>query len=171
MNQTSNKVTSKDYFKAMQIVHLAMIAGLVLFMLVSAFFVNGLIFDQTDGDIMNIFMVVVPLLIFGGLFGSTVLVKNKLNLAKQKPNLLEKMSHYRSALIINFAMLEGPSFFAIVAYMLTGNLLFLGMAGLLLLVFFTIRPTTEKAIRDLELSQDEIKRLNDPNEFISETQF
>lgn len=170
MNQTSNKVTSKDYFKTMQILHLAMIAGLVFFMLVSAFFVRGLLLEPIDSGIMSILMVVVPLLIFGGLFGSTLLIKNKLNVAKQKPNLTEKMSDYRAALIINFAMLEGPSFFAIVAYMLTGNLLFLGMAGLLLLVFFTIRPTTEKAIRDLELSPDEIKRINDPNEFISEIQ-
>ena len=83
-------------------------------------------------------------------------------------NLSEKLIDYRSALIVRYALLEGPSFFAIVVYMFTGELMFLGMAVLIILIFLFISPSVEKAGNDLELGQKEKQMLADPNSVVDE---
>lgn len=71
----------------------------------------------------------------------------------------EKFAIYRSASVIQWALLEGTTFFALISFYLTGNLAFLVMAGMLILIFALLMPSvmkiaillreSEQAIRDL----------------------
>jgi hypothetical protein len=65
-------------------------------------------------------------------------------------------------------LLEGPSFFAIVVYLLTGDYLFLGMSGLIMIVFFTLKPSAERAVNDMELHSEEANAINNPNTLMNE---
>lgn len=47
-------------------------------------------------------------------------------------------------------------------------MLFLVMAGLIIVVFLTISPTSERAAKDLELNPDDKMAINDPNRMIAE---
>jgi len=75
-----------------------------------------------------------------------------LNALKDEPGLSKKLADYRSALIVRWALVEGPSFFAIVSYLLTGNYLLLGFAIILIAIFILIMPSSSKLDSDLELS-------------------
>jgi len=160
--------TSKEYFKAMQIVYYALIAGQVLFALLSFYLIRTGSFDGEQSELRNIFIYIVPVFVVGGLFGSNIMFKKALAEAKRKPRLVDKMAYYRSALIIRYALLEGPSFFGIVVYLITGDYLFLGMSGLIIAVFFTLKPGPDRAVNDLELSSDETHTITDPEGMIAE---
>ncbi|HEY9113414.1 MAG TPA: hypothetical protein VIN10_01860 [Bacteroidales bacterium] len=156
-----NQMTSKAYFKALTIMYFALIAGLVFFGIVALFLVQSGQISDTGDELRNIFLFVAPLFLVGGVFGSTIMFKKGLVEAKNKTELLEKLNFYRSALIVRYALLEGPAFFTTVVYLITGDLLFLGMTALIIVIFLIINPSPEKAINDLELSYEEKQVLND----------
>lgn len=66
---------------------------------------------------------------------------------------------YQSATIVRLALLEGPSLFGIVGFLLTGNLIFLGISGALIACFIYQRPTRQKIEDDLNLSYEEKAEL------------
>jgi hypothetical protein len=74
---------------------------------------------------------------------------------KNKTTLLEKLTGYQAALIVRFALLEGPSLFAIVVFTLTNNWFFLLISVCIIVYFITLRPGTEKVADDLQLNYDE----------------
>ena len=74
-----------------------------------------------------------------------------------------KLDAYRAALILRYALLEGPSMFAIVVYLVTGGIIFILLAALIVFYFVTIRPNKENVIKDLDLNPNEEQILNDPN--------
>jgi hypothetical protein len=160
--------TTRTYFLALQIVYYALIAGQVIFAFLTFYLIRSGLFDSEQTELRNIFIYIVPIFVVGGLLISHLMYKSLLNNAKGNKNLYDKLTTYRSALIIRYALLEGPSFFAIVVYLLTGDYLFLGMSGLVILVFFTLKPTVERAINDLELHSEESYAINNPNTMIDE---
>jgi hypothetical protein len=70
-------------------------------------------------------------------------------------NLLQKISHYRTAKIVSWAMIEGACFFALVATMLTSNYLYVAVYIFLFGYFFLMRPSKESLIRDMRLNSEE----------------
>ena len=160
------RLTSKDFFKTIQIIHFALMTGLIVMgMLAFLFHYNGL--EMEGGKEMNFGLIyVVPVFAFSGIIASNLVFKHKLKDSVNTPNLKEKLNNYRSALIAKFALIEGNSFFAIIAYLLTGKLLYLGHAGLLLIVLLLYRPTKEKSIIDLELGHSDQQLIYDSNAII-----
>lgn len=160
--------TSKEYLKTLQIIYYALISGQVIFGLVALFLRKMIGLDTGLQDLTDIFLYLVPVFIFGGYLLSRILFKSNLKTAINKSSLIEKMSDYRAALVIRYALLEGPSFFAIVVYLLTGSLIFLGMAGLIIVLFFTMKPTKERSVTDLQLNPAEEQSILDPDRIIAE---
>jgi len=157
----TNQMTSKAYFKTLTIVYFALLAGQVLFAILSLVLVQTGKLGDDGGEFGEILIYTVSVFLIGGIIASTVMFKKSLSEAKNKNTLLEKMNFYRSALIVRYAPLEGVTMFAIVAYILTGNLLFMGMAAMIIVIFLIIKPSPEKAINDLELSYEEKQVLSD----------
>jgi hypothetical protein len=160
--------TMKEYFLALQIVYFALIAGQIVFSLLTFYLIRSGLFDDERTALRNIFIYIVPIFVVGGLFISHLMFKNFLNTARGKKNLYEKLTFYRFALIIRYALLEGPSFFAIVVYLLTGDYLFLSMSGLIIIVFLTLKPTVERAVNDMELHSEEAYAIKNPNTVMNE---
>jgi len=160
--------TSKEYFRSLMIVHAALLAGQVIFLFIS-FFLNasGLIIADS-GDLDRIFTIVVPLFVLAGITTSLVLTKTRLTQIREKGSLNEKLTEYRSAFIVKLALLEGPSFLAIVCYLLTANPLFLGLAVFMIVLFFINRPTREKVSAELELHQHDIDLIDKPDSVITD---
>lgn len=169
MSNNTPQQTVKSYFLAIRILYYALIAGQLVFALLTFYLIMSGLYDGEQMELRNTFIFIVPVFVVGGLFASNILFKNFLNTARGKKNLYEKLSFYRSALIIRYALLEGPSFFAIVSFLLTGDYLFLGLSGLIILVFFTLNPTVEKAVNDLELHSEESYAINNPKTLMNET--
>lgn len=72
------------------------------------------------------------------------------------------MDDYRSALIIKLALIDVPAFVTIVAYMLTGGNVLLGIAVILIIVFLIYTPNRNKLINELELNSMESEIINNP---------
>lgn len=161
------KQTSKEYFKTLSIVHLALTIGLVLFGLVVSFLIFSGKMSIISTYLNIIFTYIVPVLILGGLWGSNWIYKSKLSRLKEEHDLKIKMENYRGILINRYAFLEAPAFFAFVAGILTGNLLFLAGAGLIILFMIYWRPTKNSIIADLELNQEEIALIDNPDSIIA----
>ncbi len=157
------QITSKEFFNGLSIVFYALIIGLVFFALVS-FYLQQNNFGKTE---MNIFKYIVPIFIYGAFRGGSILFKKQVNNAIPKTDLLEKLILYRSALIVKYALLEGAAFFAIVAYLLTGEVLHLALAGISILAFLFSIPSIAKTENDLELNQDERQKINNPETVLS----
>jgi hypothetical protein len=62
--------------------------------------------------------------------------------------------------IISLMVLELPGIFAVVAYLLTGRLLYLGFAILMVFAIIFARPTRFRLINDLKLSREEEELLS-----------
>jgi len=94
--------------------------------------------------------------------------KKRVKAAVARQKLMEKLTDYRAALVYRYAFLEAPTFFAIVVFMLTGELMFLGMTLLIILIFLFLKPTPDKAGNDLQLGLKEKQVLADPNSLVGE---
>lgn len=164
----TTKQTSKEYFKTLSILHLALTSGVLFFGLIVSFLILTGTMSNNSTDLDSIFMYLIPVLILGGLFAGNRIYKNKLAGLKESTDLKAKMTNYRSILINRYAFLEAPAFFALVAVMLTSNLLYLVFAGIMIMFMIYWRPTRNSVIADLELSQQEISVIESPDSIIAE---
>lgn len=164
----TTKQTSKEYFKTLSILHLALTIGLISIGLVGFYLIISGIMSNNMTELNMIFYYVNSILILVGLFGSNWIYKNKLNGLKGENVLKTKMTNYRGVLIFRYAFLEGPAFFAFVSALLTGNLLFLAFTGLVIIFMIYWRPTISSVIADLELNQQEISIIENPDSIIAE---
>jgi hypothetical protein len=157
------KQTSTEYFRFFIIAFYGLIIGQVLFGLLSFFLVSTNSFSSEGADLRSVFIYVVPVFVLTGFFLSNLIYKNRLKGIDRKSSLMIKLTSYRAALIVRYALLEGPSMFAIVVYLVTGDIIFILLAALVVFYFLTIRPNREKVIKDLGLDPNEEQILNDPN--------
>lgn len=159
-------LTSKNYFKALSIFYLALVIGPLLFGLIVLFLNLAMKLTMVDAGLSNIFRYVVPALALAGIVASHFVFKNKLIQIRENDSLGIKMENYRAALIPRYAMLTGPAFFATIAAFITGDVSFLAVTGIMLLILLYIRPGVAAAIKDLELEQTETAILEDPEGII-----
>lgn len=157
INNQNREVSPKTFLKTIGIIHLALVVGQVLFGVV--------VFTQSHAISLNLkdthdpFLLVVPIMAIGSFTASIIVFKQLLNAAANKATLTAKITAYQSALIVRFALLEGASLFGIVTFLLRGNLLFIGISGLIVLYFLILRPTKDKTQTDLNLSYEETAEL------------
>ena len=167
------QITSGQYFKSLSGLCYALIGGMVLFMVIAVVAtLNGV---QLEGGRANlsdvhapnsVFYIVLAVFVLGGITGSFNLFKKKLTAAKQKASLSEKLQDYRAAIIIRYALLEGPGLFSIIVYFIIGEMTVLTATVVIILLMVYARPDRDKLINDLELSSGEAAIINDPNSIV-----
>jgi len=164
----TTKQTSKVYFKALTIIHLALTLSLVFVGLIGSFLIFSGKMSNNMTDLNEVLLYIIPVFSLGGLFVSNWIYKNKLSELKEKKDLIVKMANYRDILIVRYALMEGPTFFAFVAIMLTGNLVYLAYLILMILFMIYWRPTKNSVIADLELNLNESTIVLNPDSIIAE---
>ena len=159
----ANKLTSREYFKAMLVLWLALMGGQVFFGLIVFYLNNSGSYTPQEKNLKDIFIYLVPIFAVYGVVAGSIIFKRRLNSSKNKMSLMEKLNDYRAALIIRYALLEGSTFFSLVSYLLTGDSLFLYISILIIAVFIILKPSAEKVINDLELNPSESHMINNPD--------
>ena len=149
----------KAEIRALKMIHLAMTAGQVLFAVIAFILIITNSLDKSANNLYILFRYVVPVCILGGLIGSHFVFRTRLEVIRTDTELAEKLNEYRITLIIRYAMLEGGSIVALVAYLVVGHMVYLGAAILVILYFLTLIPNTERVTNDLGLNADEKHRL------------
>jgi predicted membrane protein len=141
------------------IVHTAIVLGLTIFLACVFFLRTNNFFSFIDHSLAQVFTYVLVGLCCLAILGHGFLHRSLLPQAKAAPSLSEKLDSFRSFHMIRVALTETPGLFAMVAYLMTGNSLFLYVAGgvLALLVFLT--PTASRVGKELSLTIDEQSQL------------
>jgi hypothetical protein len=159
--------TSKVYFTQLAIIYAPLLLAQVAFGGISYYLVSTGQFP-TDPSMTNTFKLVALLVLSMGMLASVFVSKAQFKAIKQKTSLPDKMKAYRPALLIKWALLETPSLFCIVCFLLTGSFVILGMAGASLIMLIIYRPTASGACMDLELTPAEKTLVENPNGIIAE---
>jgi hypothetical protein len=154
--------TSKDYFYSLNIIHLGLTLGQILFAVVVYFLLASGQRSAGDEQMNETFQLIVPFLIIGGVTGGMLLARNRLESIRAKKDLKEKMIDYRSTLMLKYALWEAPSLVSIIGYLMTGNLFYLGLSAVVIGLFLLNRPTRDRAATELELSPSERAAIENP---------
>jgi hypothetical protein len=85
------------------------------------------------------------------------LFKRKLESIKSGTGTVrDKLSHYRSASLVQWALLEGAGIFCVICYLVSGNWAFLGLAIMLLAIFGGLNPFRQKVMLQLRLTEQDV---------------
>ena len=150
--ETSNQ-TFAQFLTALRTLHSAMVIGLILFLAIVHFVLQpdpAKLNEPNSALFVNIAVgLLVTCTVVGyWLFGQRLTILRTIT----DPN--QKLLDYRSASIIKFALIQGSTLASIVFYLLSGNIVLIGIAGVGILVMAINHPTAMKVKMDLELSEE-----------------
>ena len=152
MEQT--QLTTKSFFSSLKIIHFALTAGVVLFLLIAiALQFKG--FEPELKEMEMILLGITVLAAISGIFTGNLLFRRRLEQLVEQKSLEKKLLGYQSALLLKYALVESTAFFTIVAYLLTLNIFFPVITVLLVFTMVLFAPRKEKLISDLNLSNRE----------------
>jgi hypothetical protein len=146
----------KSYFLTLNILFFGLVMGPAMLGVV-AFVLHqtGFFVPLADDVLDTVFGIAVPAVGIGAFFASKLLFEKRMPAVIALPTLDEKLEGYRTELILKYALLESPSIFAFLAYLLTGTMLFFAIGTAMLLFMVFVRPTRDGAVMHLALGGKE----------------
>jgi hypothetical protein len=155
-------MTTRQYFSLQNTLFFALLSGQVFFAGLAVYMQSQGSFGTGDADFARILLVVAVVVAVSAVAASVFITKTRLVELKAVTKLSIKLDKYRGVLITKWALLEGPVFFSIVCFMITGEYLFLGIGAVLFIVFITGKPSEDKVISDLELEGSDRDAISNP---------
>ena len=146
------------FFQQLTVLYGALLLGQLLFFGVVYFLVANDMMDNQPMD-ESVFRTVVPIVILGGVGAAYALDRQRQGNMDQLQDLNAKMQHYRNAVILRSALIEGANFFALLAGLLTQNYTYLLYFAVGLLAFIYFRPSRQQFIDQYDLSAREKEEL------------
>ena len=146
--------------QVLNIIHKALMMGQILFAAVCIYLIYSKSVLPLANYLDKILQVVALALTAGGIFAGMTLFKKKLmQIREMQTGTKEKFNLYRSACIIQWALLEAPSIFCIICFFLTGNYAFLALVLVVLFLFAMTAPSKVKILLQLQISESELDDL------------
>ena len=158
--------TSKQYFNTITIIHTALLIMQIIFGVIAYFMKSSAMFQNSDLELGSVLLVVSVVVAVGGIAASTFIGKAQIKSARQKTNLKDKLNAYKAALLIKLALLEMPTIFVLVCFLLSGNYYMLAFAMAILILFYINRPSVNNLVMDLELNQADRSTVESPNSIL-----
>ena len=144
----------KNLLKVNKTIFSTLAVGLISFFIVVLVLIQNK--EPSIGEELdNIFTIVVPVLGLVMMFSSRMIYNQLISRYDTSSNLLKKISYYRTAKIISWAMIESTCLLALLATMLTSNYLYIAVFIFLFGYFFLMKPSKESLIQDMRLSSEE----------------
>lgn len=153
----------RELFRQTRILFLAMLAGMMLFLGVTLFLLyaeDGPLNYSHEGSGSTLELLLPAFFLFASFAGGLILYKNRIEGMKRKESTLtEKVTAYRNASILRWALMEGAILLCIVLALVGFGKLLLLVAALGLGVFLTARPDPKAFAREFRLSEEELRQL------------
>lgn len=149
------------FLKTLSTIHLVLLSGLVLFGVIT-FTKNTA--AKIEFNTNDMFLYVIAFLTFTGIFFGNYMFQKQIVQLLEKEFLKDKLIGYQTASIVHYAFIEAPALLSIVIFYREGNLLYLIIAGLLVIYFFSLRPTKDKVETNLNLSGIHKSQFNNLNQ-------
>lgn len=143
-----------NQFRLNMIIYYSLTVGLLLFFIVALVFIQDK--DPSSGKELNaIFTMIVPFIGMLMMFSSRMIYNQMVQKFDVNSSLHQKISQYRTAKIISWAMIESACLLSLMATMLTSNYLYAVVFIFLFGYFFLMKPSKESLIQDMRLSSEE----------------
>ena len=147
-------------FKILSILHKGLMMGQILFPAVCIYLVYTNTILPTAKELDKTLQIVALVITAGGIYGGISFFKKKLiTIRAMQADAKEKFALYRTACLIQWALLEGPSIFCTIGFFLTGNYAFLALVLVILFVFVMTAPSKLKMQLQLQISEAELEDL------------
>lgn len=159
--------TSKEYFRGLAIIHIALLIGLLAFALVMYFTLMNDELPKVEDSLNDIFQYLTPGLALIATFLSFKRYnKGTANLISE--NKLElKLGQYKLLYISHLALFEFAGLFANISFFTTGVNWYLGITLIMMVLMWIVRPTKEKIALDLQLNHKEKMLIDDPDAIVA----
>jgi len=152
--------TASGTIKSLQLIHRAILFGQVIFAAIAYMLKDSGKFEASLRDMDQQLQVIAILLSFGCVVGGSLVFKRKIQAARDTEHMIhKKASVYKTATIIQWALLEGASLFGIICFMLVGNLSFIFLSGGLIFFFALMAPSRLKAMLLLRLTGEDMEQF------------
>jgi hypothetical protein len=147
-------------YKALNILHKAMLMGQVLFTAVCFYLLYSKSVIPSLHELDKTLQVITIIFSVAGFIAGNFLFKKRLPQAKESSlPLKEKFAIYRSGCIIQWALLEAPALLSVVSFFLTGNYAFIALTAMLIILFTVLGPSKIKTAFQLGVSEEDIASL------------
>lgn len=146
--------------KILNILHRALLTGQILFAAGCTYIVYSKTVEPPVKDLDSALQIAALIITAAGVYAGITIFKKKLILIREmQAGAKEKFSIYRSASIVQWALLEGPSLFSIICFFLTGNYAFLALAIVIIFLFVMTGPSKNKILTQLQISESGLDEL------------
>ncbi|AFD09171.1 hypothetical protein [Solitalea canadensis] len=157
----------KQYLRSISIIFYAIMSGMTLFMIAVLFITT------TPEQMERLENPPVYYAIIGVLFLIAVFIKlfwkpRRLETIKNMESIKEKLNNYRSLLIVQWAIAEFISLFSSMFYLLTHQLFFIGVTIGVIASYLLLRPSKDRLINELTLSDAEVFLLEDQEAVVAD---
>lgn len=151
--------TQTQDVRVIRMVYGAMMSG-VMFFLICGFLIILKIGPLFDGDkiLEQVFLIVSTLFAVIGIPSSILIFRKRIN-GIENLNFTEKISIYRSAIILRASILEGLGFFFIVCFMQTGTKMLAVEVLLIIALMAVYFPTDARISEEMKLDSRDIERI------------
>lgn len=160
-------IRSSTYILTLRIIYYAQLASLLAFSVIVFFLLNNAA-TPVDKDLAATLQYPLSAFFIAGLAASQLIPRYILKKIDPAFSLKQKMTKYTATVIIRGACMEVPGLFACVVAMLTGQIYYLLVIPLLLIMFLLYLPSQAGIISDLNLTPTERAQVEDPNAVITE---
>lgn len=150
----TERISSTNEFKGNHILYYALVAGQALIALIISYLMMGNEISFS-WEMDNPLYLIAPFLMLGCISVSSFLFIKRMEEAKLVKGLSGKLEHYRSAIILRSALLEGANLACIIFFYLEHNYFFLFLFFIGLGAFLLIRPSEEMFKEKYKLTEEE----------------
>ncbi len=147
----------KQQLLTLKIISTAIPMGAALFLIVVFAITRNA--ETPENEVVDTFYYIIPVIGVVGLMLSRVIFKISIKKISESLPLKDKLTRYQTACIIRIALVEAPALFTCVAFMLTADNTFGGIAVALILLMFINFPTKSRIINELRLDAEQRNEL------------
>ncbi len=151
----------KAYVKALSIMQIAFIAGLTIFALIIMFLIKTGAINRGSSagpairDLPDYFLYITLGLVAAIIIASAAVFKAQVTRASGLNNPADRLVAYRSAFIRRIFIPELSAILSIIITMLSQDLKYLSLVGLVLLAFLAWFPTADKVMTALSITESD----------------
>jgi hypothetical protein len=131
-------------FKTINIIYMALGMGMILSTGVFYYLVESGNGSGQSTDLVQVFTIVIPVLAVSCIGAGRFLYNKGAEKSRNEMDVQKKFALFQTHNLIVWAMLEGPALFSSVAYLLTGDPLFLVFFAMIFAVFIFSKPSISK---------------------------
>ncbi len=148
-----------SYFQKIKLIYWSAFSFMIIYT-ASLYYIDR--YNLENGALAPVFdalRFIVPSVTIIGLMLSSIFYTDKMRMIRNETSLKEKLNIYQNALVIKLTCLEMPLLIAMIAFMFTGEVLFMSVALFTIVAMWFNKPTRSEIASDLKLDDEEMDMM------------